>query len=73
MKSTGKKIVVKCNNELVEIPDKRDGVIFVDIFDYIDFDRSKVHGKLVLQLNGRNANYTDFIKTGDEIKVYWDN
>ncbi|HZJ76501.1 MAG TPA: cell division FtsA domain-containing protein, partial [Oscillospiraceae bacterium] len=73
MKPENKKIMVKCNDMLVKIPDKKDGVIFVDIFDYIDFDRSKVHGKLILQLNGKNANYTDSLKTGDEVKVYWDN
>lgn len=66
-------ILVKCNDDLIEIPQKNGNVIFVDIFDYIDFDRSKVKGKLVLLLNGSNANYTDIIKTGDEIRVYWDN
>lgn len=70
---TDQKIIVKCNDNLVEIPRKKDGVIFVDIFDHIDFDRSKVQGKLVLLLNGEDANYTDFIETGDEIKVYWEN
>ncbi|MBU5675383.1 pilus assembly protein PilM [Alkaliphilus sp. MSJ-5] len=70
---TKESILVKCNDSLVEIPKKNGGVIFVDIFDYIDFDRSTVQGKLVLLLNGHDANYTDFIETGDEIKVYWDN
>lgn len=69
---TGEKIIVKCNGQVVEIPDKKNGVIFVDIFDYIDFDRSRVQGKLVLLLNGRVANYTDIIRNGDEIEVYWD-
>ncbi|HZX21346.1 MAG TPA: cell division FtsA domain-containing protein, partial [Clostridia bacterium] len=68
--SIHKKIIVKCNNRSVEIPDKKNGAVFIDIFDYIDFDRSKVRGKLVLLLNGRKANYTDSIKTGDEIEVY---
>lgn len=67
----GEKIIVRCNNRAVEIPDKKGGTVFIDIFDYIDFDRSKVQGKLVLLLNGRKANYTDPIKTGDEIEVYW--
>ncbi len=66
-----KKIIVKCNNKPVEIPDKKSGTVFIDIFDYIDFDRSKVRGKLVLLLNGIKADYTDPIKTGDEIEVYW--
>jgi len=48
-------------------------VIFVDIFNYINFDRSTVKGRLILLLNGRDANYTDLIETGDEIRVYWDN
>ena len=65
-------IVVKCNNDMIKIPFKTGGNIFVDIFDYIDFDRSSVKGRLVLSLNGEDANYTDHIKTGDEISIYWE-
>jgi len=68
----GGEITIKCNDSIIKIPDKKDGVVFIDIFDYIDFDRSKAYGKLVLLLNGRKANYTDSIKTGDEVRIYWD-
>jgi len=70
---TEEKILVKCNDRMIEIPKKDGRIIFVDIFDYIDFDRSTVKGKLVLLLNQRDANYTDCIETGDEVSVYWDN
>lgn len=66
------KILVNCNGQSIEIPKKKNGIIFVDIFDYIDFDRSKVRGNLVLLLNDRKANYTDLLKDGDEIKIYWE-
>lgn len=66
------KIMVICNDNSIEILKKDRAIIFVDIFDYIDFDRSKVKGKLVLLLNQRDANYTDVLKTGDEIKIYWE-
>lgn len=66
-------IVVKCNNETVEIPKKNRDIIFVDIFDFIEFDRSEVKGKLMLILNGEDANYTDLLNNGDEIKIYWEN
>jgi cell division protein FtsA len=46
-------------------------MVFVDIFDYIDFDISKPRGILVLKLNGHKANYTDFLKDGDVIEIRW--
>ncbi|HZK58137.1 MAG TPA: hypothetical protein VFD17_07485, partial [Clostridia bacterium] len=69
---TGEQITIKCNDSVIKIPGKKDGTVFIDIFDYIDFDRSKAYGKLILLLNGKKANYTDSIKTGDEVRIYWD-
>lgn len=46
--------------------------IFIDIFDFIDFDLTKVKGNLVLMLNGKKAGYYDELSDGDLVKVYWE-
>ncbi len=46
--------------------------IFVDIFDYIEFDRSQVKGKLVVRRNGETANYFDNLQENDALEVYWE-
>lgn len=46
-------------------------MIFVDIFDYINFDISRPQGILELSLNGVKANYTDLLKNGDVISLKW--
>lgn len=45
--------------------------VFIDIFDFIDFDLTKVKGNLILMLNEKKAGYFDELKNGDAIKVYW--
>ncbi len=47
-------------------------MIFVDIFDYIDFDLSQSKGKIKLIINGRDAVYTEPINNGDVIDVSWE-
>ncbi len=48
--------------------------VYVDIFDYIDFDLSKSKGGgIVTNLNGNPAEYLKEIKDGDIIEVYWRN
>lgn len=67
-----KKINVKVNGETIDIEKKdNDPPIFVDIFNYIDFDLKKSNGILVLTLNGKRANFTDELKGNDEIQIYW--
>jgi len=66
-----KKIKLVINNEDFEIYYKKDKFVFVDIFDYIDFDLSTVKGKLVLKVNGKDAEYLQELKDGDNIEVYW--
>lgn len=46
-------------------------LIFVNIFNYIDFDLSEAKGNIILKLNGAKAGYTDIIKDGDNIDIYW--
>jgi cell division protein FtsA len=58
----GKNIILKDKNEY----------IFVDIFDYIDFDLTVAKGTLVLKLNNNKAAYYDKLQKGDEVEVYWE-
>ena len=45
---------------------------FVDLFDYIDFDTSKMRGNgIVTKVNGENAQYTQELKNGDKVEIYW--
>lgn len=46
--------------------------VFVDVFDYIDFDLSRLHGSSVVTLlNGRAAQYMETLNNGDTIEIYW--
>lgn len=64
-------IKVKVNGESVELTGK-ESYIFVDIFNFYDFDTVNTKGeKLLLLLNGVNAAYTDLIKDRDVIEVKW--
>jgi acyl-CoA thioesterase FadM len=45
---------------------------FVDVFDYIDFDTSKMQGKGIATIvNGKDALYTQPLHAGDKIEIYW--
>lgn len=48
--------------------------IYVDIFDYIDFDLSeRPDGKgIVTNINGRSASYTEELHEGDVIDIKWE-
>jgi len=63
------KFVVNQKDVLVSSP--KSELIFVDIFDYIDFDLSVAKGILQLKLNGKRANYTDALRNGDVIHISW--
>jgi cell division protein FtsA len=62
---------ITVNGEKIILTEKKD-YIFVDIFNYINFDLSAPKGNIILKLNGRTANFTDNIKYGDNIEVYWE-
>lgn len=48
--------------------------VYVDIFDYINFDLSKPKGGgIVTNLNGQPAEYLKEIHDGDVIDIYWKN
>jgi cell division protein FtsA len=61
---------VEVNGEKVYLKGKNK-YIFIDIFDYINFDLTKAKGSLVLMLNGNNAGYYDELNNNDELKIYW--
>lgn len=67
-----KKIKLVINGTEMEIPYTKDKFIFVDIFDYINFDLSSLNGKLVLSVNEREAEYMEELKDGDNIRIYWE-
>lgn len=65
-------IIVSVNGEDIKLTGKSD-YIYVDIFEFIDFDLSKPQGRAVVtKLNDRNAIFNEPIKAGDKIEVYWD-
>ena len=47
--------------------------IFVDIFDFVDFDLSASNGRaIVTKVNGANAEYMQTLNSGDAIEIYWE-
>ncbi len=66
-------LIITVNGEKKTIKSDKSRHIFVDIFNYIDFDVSKPQGNIVLKLNGKQAGFTDALKSGDEIDIYWEN
>ena len=64
-------IIVTVNGEQIKLSGKKN-YVFVDVFEYIDFDLSKPEGSgIVTNLNGRGAQYMESIKSGDMIEIYW--
>ena len=45
--------------------------VFVDVFNFIEFDLSKPQGAIVTQINGHDANYMEELQNGDVIQIYW--
>lgn len=70
--SKSHEILVMVNEAPVKLSGK-DQYLFVDIFDYIDFDLTNSNGRgIVTTVNGRAAEYMEPIYDNDIIKVYWD-
>jgi hypothetical protein len=64
-------IKVMANGQLVTLSGKT-SYVFVDIFDYIDFDLTDAKGRTIMtSLNGSNAEYMAQLKDGDVIEIYW--
>ena len=64
-------IQVFVNNTPVMLTGKSE-YIFVDIFDYYEFDLKAGGGRgIITQLNGEDAPYVAVLKNGDQIKLAW--
>ncbi|MGV8979808.1 cell division protein FtsA [Clostridium sp.] len=64
-------VVVEVNNKIITLKNK-EKYIFVDIFNYVEFDLSKSKGNLILMLNDSKASYYQPLNNGDIIKIYWE-
>lgn len=59
------------NGETITLTNKKE-YIFVDVFEYIEFDISQARGRmLATEVNGVAAQYTQILKPGDRIEIYW--
>ncbi|MBP5152552.1 MAG: hypothetical protein ILP13_06540, partial [Lachnospiraceae bacterium] len=64
-------VTVVVNKKPVTLTGKSE-YVFVDVFDFIDFDLSKPQGKGVVTLhNGKPAQYMDTVSNGDTMEIYW--
>ncbi len=64
-------IHVLVNGELVTLKGKSD-YIYVDVFQFYEFDLSKPKGKAVAtMINGREAQYIEPLANGDRLQIYW--
>ena len=45
--------------------------VFVDVFDYIEFDLSKPKGAIVTTINGLQAQFMEELHDGDILDIYW--
>lgn len=67
-----RELQVMANGRLVALNGK-EKYVFVDIFDFIDFDLKDSRGRtIVTLLNGRNADYMEGLADGDNIEIYWE-
>ncbi|MCM1104952.1 MAG: rod shape-determining protein [Clostridium sp.] len=67
-----KTVTVMVNGDPVTMSGKKN-YIYVDVFDYIDFDLSTPHGSCVVtKRNGENAGYVDVLSDGDQLEIYWE-
>ena len=65
------RMVVVVNQKLVTLEGKKK-YCFVDLFDYIDFDTSKMRGNgIVTKVNGQSAQYMQELRNGDKVEIYW--
>lgn len=68
----GTSITVTVNDNTVILTGKKD-YIFVDVFEFYDFDLSTPRGRAVItKLNGNPAPYAAVLSDGDEIQIYWE-
>ncbi len=64
-------ITVTVNDKPVNLKGKNK-YVFVDVFDEIDFDRTRAKGTLITTINGHNAEYMEELHGGETIEIYWE-
>jgi dephospho-CoA kinase/cell division protein FtsA len=65
------KIRLTVNGKTIEMNDKKD-YIFVDVFNFIDFDvHERGHKGVLTQINGHDCGYADPLKDGDVVDIRW--
>lgn len=70
-KNNSEEIEIIVNDKSITLKGKKE-YIFVDIFNYIEFDLTVPKGNLYLRLNGNSAGYYDSLKNGDQIELGWE-
>ncbi|MGN0483549.1 MAG: cell division FtsA domain-containing protein [Lachnospiraceae bacterium] len=66
-----KELCVLVNQKPITLTGKRE-YIFVDIFQFFDFDLSDSRGRAVItKINGVDAQFSQKLKQDDRIEVYW--
>lgn len=69
--SGGYEMPVVFNGDVVLLKGK-DKYVYVDIFDFIDFDLTKPHGSgIETLLNGSTADFLEELNPGDKIDIFW--
>jgi len=64
-------VVITVNGDTVRLPATGGSHMFVDVFTQYPFDLTNPQGTIGLRLNGRDAGFTDPIKTGDSLEIVW--
>lgn len=70
-KGPDKTITIVVNDRELKLPYRDKPYIFVDLFNFMDFDIDRAKGKIDLAINGKRAGYTDMVKDGDDVQIHW--
>ena len=66
-----KDMLVYVNDKPVTLQGKTE-YVFVDVFDFYDFDLGKSNGRAIItQVNGKNTEFSAGLKDGDRIRLDW--
>lgn len=47
-------------------------MILIDVLNYISLDDEKISSKLIIRINGEEANFTSPVKDGDRVDIYYE-
>lgn len=65
-------VTITFNDQPLTFEHDRKTLMLVDVFNYVEFDITKVQGQIEIELNGNKASFMDPLKSGDTIRIYWD-